>query len=49
MSGRPVVRDARQAKLLGVVAIVTGSLLLYDAYDARGASKPLWTKFLPGL
>ena len=47
MSG-PVIRDARRAKLLGVLAICAGSFLLYDAYDARGQSRPFLTKLLPG-
>lgn len=45
---RPVVRDAGRAKMLGVVCIVAGSWLLYDAYEARGKSKPYAMKWLPG-
>jgi hypothetical protein len=49
MSGRPVVRDARTAQLLGVACVVAGSFLLYDAYEARGRSKPWIAKLLPGV
>lgn len=45
---RPVVRDARTAKMLGVTCIIAGSWLLYDAYEARGKSKPFAMKWLPG-
>ena len=45
---RPVVRDARTAQMLGVVFLVAGSWLLYDAYEARGRSKPFAMKWLPG-
>lgn len=46
---RPVVRDARTAQLLGVACVVAGSLLLYDAYEARGRTKPWVAKLLPGV
>lgn len=46
---RPMIRDARTAKLLGVACIVAGSFLLYDAYEARGRSKPWAAKLLPGV
>jgi hypothetical protein len=45
---QPVIRDARTAKLLGVACVIAGSWLLYDAYEARGKSKPFAMKWLPG-
>jgi hypothetical protein len=48
MSG-PLVKDAGTAKLLGIVCVLAGSYLLYDAYEARGRSKPWAAKFLPGV
>ena len=48
MSRRPVIPDRRTAQLAGVLCIVAGSLLLYDAYEARGIQKPWIAKLLPG-
>lgn len=47
MSG-PVIADHRTAKLAGVTCMVLGAWLLYDAYDARGKSRPFALRFLPG-
>lgn len=49
MSRQPVIRDVRRAQLLGVACVVAGSFLLYDAYEARGRSKPWIAKLLPGV
>lgn len=48
MSG-PKVADQRTAVVLGAVCMAAGAFLIYDAYDARGARRPLWLSFLPGL
>lgn len=48
MSKQPLIRDRRLALMLGVVAYVAGSVLLWDAYEGRGSGRPFWTKFLPG-
>jgi hypothetical protein len=45
---RPLVADKRLALMLGVAFYVAGSVLLWDAYEARGSGRPFWTKFLPG-
>lgn len=45
---RPLVGDPQAAKLAGVACIVVGAFLLYDAYDARGKSRPFALRFLPG-
>ena len=37
---RPVISDPRTAKLLGWVLFTAGALVLYDAYDRRGAKAP---------
>lgn len=49
MTRQPVIRDRRTAQLLGVACVVAGSFLLYDAYEARGHSKPWIAKLLPGV
>jgi len=46
MSG-PVIRDARTAQLAGVACVCVGAWLLYDAFDARGRSRPFWARLLP--
>ena len=33
---------------LGVGAIVVGSVLLWDAFEGSGNSRPFWLKLLPG-
>jgi hypothetical protein len=48
VSKRPVVRDRKTALWGGVAAIVVGSLLLHDAYERRGKSRPWAIKWLPG-
>jgi hypothetical protein len=48
MSRRPIVRDRKAALWGGVAAIVVGSLLLHDAYEGRGKSRPWVTRLLPG-
>lgn len=44
----PVVSDQRTAILGGIACITLGAFLLYDAYDARGKSRPFALRFLPG-
>ena len=44
----PVIRDRRTAQLAGVVLVCAGSYLLYDAYEARGRTRPFAFKLLPG-
>ncbi|MCW2498131.1 hypothetical protein [Jatrophihabitans sp.] len=46
---RPAIRDRNAAIAGGVLCILLGSWLLYDAYEARGISKPYLAKFLPGV
>lgn len=48
MARSPVVPDRQMAVLGGVAAITLGAFLLYDAYDARGRSRPFLMRFLPG-
>lgn len=43
-----MVKDRDVALWGGVGAIVLGSWLLHQAYEARGRSRPFVTKFLPG-
>lgn len=45
---RPIVRDRDAALWGGILALCVGSFLLYDAYEARGRSRPFLTKLLPG-
>ena len=49
MSGGPKVRDQQTALLLGACLLVAGTYCIYDAYDARGARRPFWLSFLPGV
>jgi hypothetical protein len=44
----PVIPDRRTAQLAGVGFICLGAFLLYDAYEARGRSRPFAMRFLPG-
>lgn len=49
MAGRKlVVRDRRCALYGGVLCIVAGSLLLHQAYEARGRNRPWAIRLLPG-
>lgn len=43
----PLVKDRKLALYLGVAAYVVGSVLLYDAYEARGKGRPFATRILP--
>lgn len=45
---RPVIADRTAALAGGVTLITLGSLLLWDAYEARGIGRPFVLKFLPG-
>lgn len=47
MSRRPVVPDRRAAQLAGVLCVSLGAFLLYDAYEARGQSRPFVMRLLP--
>jgi len=48
MSKRPVIRDRNTALWGGMACLILGSWLLYDAYEARGVSRPFAARFLPG-
>jgi hypothetical protein len=43
-----MIRDREKALWGGIAAIIAGSWLLYDAYEARGRKRPFIAKFLPG-
>jgi hypothetical protein len=43
---RHPVRRADHAAVLGVIFLGVGSYLLYDAYEARGRTKPFFMRFL---
>lgn len=45
---RPIVADRRWALIGGLIGVLGGSWLLYQAYDARGRSRPLAMRMLPG-
>lgn len=49
MSRGPKVKDQKTALVLGAVCLGAGTFLIYDAFDARGARRPVWLSFLPGL
>jgi hypothetical protein len=44
-----IVKDRGVALWVGYGAIALGTLLLWDAYDNRGRSKPFVAKFVPGV
>lgn len=44
----PLIRDQRTAQFAGVLLFCAGSYLLYDAFEARGRSRPFWSRILPG-
>jgi hypothetical protein len=41
MTRRPSIPDRRVALLAGLLLVGAGWYCLYDAYDARGAKKPM--------
>jgi len=43
----PVIPDRRSAQVLGVTFVAVGAYLLYDAYEARGQSRPFILRLLP--
>lgn len=46
---RPWVKDRRMAIVGGVVAVIVGALLIYDAYERRGGRTPLVLRLItPG-
>jgi hypothetical protein len=48
MARKPWIADRQTALVGGFTAITVGALLLWDAYENRGVSRPFWTKLLPG-
>ena len=44
---RPRVPDRRTALVGGVLLVSLGAWLLYDAYEARGRSRPFALRLLP--
>ena len=47
--GRPLVKNRTVALVGGILLVVAGMWLLYDAYEARGIDKPFAMRFLPGF
>jgi len=48
MARRAPVADQKTCLWAGVAFIVIGSLLLHQAYEARGKSRPWAIRLLPG-
>lgn len=44
---KPLVANRNVALLGGVVLTVAGALLLHDAFERRGKSRPFALRFLP--
>jgi len=44
----PYIKDRSLALWLGYGGILVGALALYDAYENRGRTRPVLSKFLPG-
>lgn len=50
MARQPIVKDRELALTLGVIAYIAGAVLLWDAFEGRGKSRPFWpSKILGGL
>ena len=47
MTRKPVIPDRRTAQLAGVALVTLGAFLLYDAYEARGRSRPFLMRLVP--
>ena len=47
--GRPLVPDRRTALLGGFACVFVGTLLLFDAFERRGKTRPFALRFIPGL
>jgi uncharacterized membrane protein HdeD (DUF308 family) len=45
----PRIADQRTALLVGASCLCVGTWAMYQAFDARGARRPFWLTFLPGL
>lgn len=45
---QPLVKDPYAALWIGVGLYLAGTLFLYDAFEARGRSRPFALRFLPG-
>lgn len=43
-----LIRDRKTAVIVGVGLYLAGSLVLWDAYERRGAGRPFAMRFLPG-
>lgn len=48
MARQHYINDRSLEIAVGVAALVAGSLLLHDAFEGRGKSRPWATKLLPG-
>lgn len=44
---KPLIRSREHALWGGILCLSVGSFLLYQAYEARGRSRPFALKFLP--
>ena len=43
-----LIRDHQTAVTIGVALYLAGTLVLWDAYEHRGASRPFILRWLPG-
>ncbi len=43
-----IARTHNEGKALGIILSVLGAVMLWDAYERRGRSRPFASKFLPG-
>lgn len=48
MARHVVFRDRRVSVVLGLVTMVAGTYLIYDAYEGRGQHRPFLLRWLPG-
>jgi hypothetical protein len=48
MASKTLIASKQTAVWLGVGLYLAGSLVLWDAYEHRGAGRPYMLRFLPG-
>ncbi|HLY82050.1 MAG TPA: hypothetical protein VKQ71_03640 [Acidimicrobiales bacterium] len=48
MAGRRIIKNQRLAFWTGVAMTLAGSVILYDALEARGQRRPWLVHLLPG-
>ena len=45
----PLIKNKHTAEVLGIILVIAGVVVFYDAHEGRGDRAPFWSKFLPGI